>query len=233
MAVEEQKRRAALAALDYVEDGMRLGLGTGSTAVHFVDALGERVAQGLDVICVPTSEATATQARGLGIRLSTLDEMPELDLTVDGADELDRALNLIKGGGGAMLREKIVASASARMVVIADETKLVDMLGRFALPVEVVPFGAAVTQRRLTEVAGAFGCQGDVTLRIKDHKPFMTDGGHLIYDCAFGRIADAAGLAQELNRIPGVVENGLFISFATVALIGTDRGVETVKPEQT
>ena len=232
MSAEEQKRRAARGALAYVEDGMRLGLGTGSTAVHFVDAVGERVADGLDVVCVPTSEATAAQARGLGIPLTTLDETPELDLTVDGADELDGALNLIKGGGGALLREKIVASASARMVVIADASKHVETLGRFALPVEVVPFGAEVTHRRVREVAAAFGCRGDVTRRGADHEPFMTDGGHFIYDCAFGRIGDAAALADELNRIPGVVENGLFISMASVAVIGTDDGVTTLEPDR-
>jgi ribose 5-phosphate isomerase A len=230
MSAEEQKSRAALGAIDYVEDGMRLGLGTGSTAVYFVDAVGERVAQGLNVVCVPTSEATAAQARGLNIHLTTLEETPELDLTVDGADELDGELNLIKGGGGALLREKIVATASARMLVIADASKKVAALGQFKLPVEVVPFGAQVTYRRMVEVARAFGCQGEVTLRTNDNKPFITDGQHFIYDCAFGRIEDPAGLADELNRIPGVVENGLFISIATLALIGTDEGVDTVMP---
>lgn len=233
MSAEEQKRRAALGALAYVKDGMRLGLGTGSTAVHFVDAIGEWVADGLNVVCVPTSEATAAQARGLNIPLTTLDETPELDLTVDGADELDSALNLIKGGGGALLREKIVASASARMVVIADASKHVGVLGKFALPVEVVPFGAEATFRRLSQVCAEFGCEGDVTLRKRDHEAFITDGGHLIYDCAFGRIGDAAGLACELNRIPGVVENGLFISMASVAVIGTENGVETLEPGRT
>ena len=230
MSAEQQKNRASLGAIDYVEDGMRLGLGTGSTAVYFVDAVGKRVAEGLNVVCVPTSEATAAQARSLNIPLTTLAETPELDLTVDGADELDGELNLIKGGGGALLREKIVASASNRMVVIADASKRVDVLGRFALPVEVVPFGAETTHKRIIDVARAYACQGDVTLRMKDDKPFITDGQHFIYDCAFGRIENAAGLADDLNRIPGVVENGLFISMATLALIGTDDGVETLMP---
>ena len=232
MSAEEQKSRASLGAIDYVEDGMRLGLGTGSTAVYFVDAVGKRVAEGLKVLCVPTSEATAAQARSLNIPLTTLEETPHLDLTVDGADELDGQLNLIKGGGGALLREKIVATASDRMIVIADASKRVDTLGQFKLPVEVVPFGAEVTHRRLTDVARDFGCQGDVTLRSNGNEPFITDGQHFIYDCAFGRIEDPAGLAVELNRIPGVVENGLFISIASLALVGTDEGVETVMPAQ-
>lgn len=232
MSAEEQKRAAARGALEFVEDGMRLGLGTGSTAVHFVDAVGELVAKGLDIVCVPTSEATAAQARGLGIPLTTLEETPELDLTVDGADELDDALNLIKGGGGALLREKIVASASERMVVIVDESKHSRVLGSFALPVEVVPFGVEATSRRLTAVARDFGCQGDVTMRMKDGEPFVTDGQHYIYDCAFGVIADPAGLAIELNRIPGVVENGLFIEMATLAIVGTDSGVQRIDPKR-
>lgn len=232
MSADRQKRDTARRALEFVEDGMRLGLGTGSTAVHFVAAIGERVADGLNVICVPTSEATAAQAQSLNIPLTTLEETPELDLTVDGADELDDALNLIKGGGGALLREKIVASASDRMVIIVDASKHSEALGSFALPVEVVPFGAEATYRQLAAVAKAFGCQGDVTLRMKDGAPFMTDGQHLIYDCAFGVIEDAPGLADELNRIPGVVENGLFIGMATLALVGTDDGVKTIEPKR-
>jgi len=228
MSAEDQKRRAALKALDYVEDGMRLGLGTGSTAVHFVDALGERVAGGLNVLCVPTSEATAAQARGLNIPLTTLDETSHLDVTVDGADELDGDLVLIKGGGGALLREKIVATSSDRMVVIADASKRVEVLGAFALPVEVIPFGAEATARAMADVAGRLGCEGEITQRRKDGAPFMTDGGHYIYDCAFGQIKDAPALDAALNRIPGVVENGLFVSIASVVLIGTDDGVDVL-----
>ena len=228
MSADDQKRSAALKALDYVEDGMRLGLGTGSTAALFVDAVGKRVAEGLNVLCVPTSEATAAQARGLSIPLTTLDETPELDLTVDGADELDGDLVLIKGGGGALLREKIVATSSSRMVVIADASKRVDVLGAFPLPVEVVPFGAEATARSMAAVAKDLGCTGGIIQRQKDGAPFITDGGHYIYDCAFGQIADAPGLGAAFNRIPGVVEHGLFVSIASVALVGTDDGVDVL-----
>ena len=207
---------------------MRLGLGTGSTAALFVDAVGKRVAEGLNVLCVPTSEATAAQARSLNIPLTTLDETPELDLTVDGADELDGDLVLIKGGGGALLREKIVATSSSRMVVIADASKRVDVLGAFPLPVEVVPFGAEATARSMAAVAKDLGCTGGIVQRQKDGAPFITDGGHYIYDCAFGRIADAPGLGAAFNRIPGVVEHGLFVSIASVALVGTDDGVDVL-----
>jgi len=228
MSADDQKRSAAQKALDYVEDGMRLGLGTGSTAALFVDAVGKRVAEGLNVLCVPTSEATAAQARGLDIPLTTLDETPELDLTVDGADELDGDLVLIKGGGGALLREKIVATSSSRMIVIADASKRVDVLGAFPLPVEVVPFGAEATALSMAAVAKDLGCTGDISQRQKDGEPFITDGGHYIYDCAFGRIADAPGLGAAFNRIPGVVEHGLFVSIASVALVGTDDGVDVL-----
>src|SRR6185437_11299384 len=164
MDVETQKRAAAERALDFVRPGMRLGLGTGSTAAHFVNLLGERVRAGLKIVAVPTSEATRAQAERLGIALTTLDEAPQLDLTVDGADEIAPDLSLIKGGGGALLREKIVASASERMVVIADQSKWVEVLGRFPLPVEIVPFGATVTQRRVEAAAAAAGCPGPAPL---------------------------------------------------------------------
>src|ERR1700731_2103672 len=165
MDVEAQKRAAAARAIEFARPGMRLGLGTGSTAKHFVDLLGERVRGGLDVVAVPTSEATRAQAERLGIPLTTLDEMPELDLTVDGADEIAPDLTLIKGGGGALLREKIVAAASARMIVIADETKYVPMLGRFALPIEVTPFGLAASRRAVEAAAQATGCPGAAPTR--------------------------------------------------------------------
>lgn len=226
MSAEDQKRRAAVRALDEVEPGMRLGLGSGSTSAHFVDVLGARVKAGLDVLCVPTSEAIAQQARGLGIRLASLDEVPELDLTVDGADELNEDLVLIKGGGGALLREKIVASASARMVVIADASKRVRTLGRFPLPVEAVPFGATVTARAIEEVCRLHGCRGAVSQRMVGGDPFLTDGGHLIYDCAFGEIRNPDMLATALNAIPGVVEHGLFVAIAAMAIIGTDDGTD-------
>src|SRR5438128_4677766 len=190
MSADAYKRDAAAAALEYVRPGMRLGLGTGSTARPFVDLLGARVRAGLDVIAVPTSEATRAQAQECGIKLTTLDETPQLDLTVDGADEIGPDLTLIKGGGGALLREKIVASASRRMIVIADESKWVSALGRFPLPVEVVPFGLAATRRAVEAAAAAVGCTGPALLRrAKDGHAFVTDGGHWILDAEFERIA--------------------------------------------
>jgi ribose 5-phosphate isomerase A len=232
MSADSYKRQAAAAALELVEPGMKLGLGTGSTAAHFVDLLGAKAKRGLDVLCVPTSEATRAQAERLGLRLTTLDDEPALDLTIDGADELDSALRLIKGGGGALLREKIVATASAGMVVIADQSKHVDTLGRFALPVEVVPFGSEATRRLIAALASDVGCVGTTTLRsAKDGKPFRTDNGNFIFDCAFGRIDDPEGLAALLEMIPGVVEHGLFIDIADVAFIGGPEGVVTLRHE--
>lgn len=231
MTPDEQKRVAAARALEYVEDGMKLGLGTGSTAAHFVDLLGAKVAEGLNVLCVPTSEATHAQATGLNIPLTTLDETPHLDMTIDGADELDAALNLVKGGGGALLREKIVATASDRMVVIADDSKVVETLGAFDLPVEVVPFGAGATVNMMREVAAKLGCTGEITRRkTEDGKPYFTDGGHYIYDCAFGTIPNPAALSVELNKIAGVVENGLFCGIATIAVIAGPDGAQIMKP---
>src|SRR5215216_4828912 len=191
MDLEDQKRAAAARALEFVRPGMRLGLGTGSTAKHFVELLAQRVRGGLDVITVATSEATRSEAERLGIPLTGLDETPQLDLTVDGADEIAPDLSLIKGGGGALLREKIVASASARMIVIADESKWVAMLGRFVLPIEVVPFGLAATKRAVEAATVASGCPGPLSLRRdKAGHPFVTDGGHFILDGALQRIAD-------------------------------------------
>jgi ribose 5-phosphate isomerase A len=230
MDKEALKRRAAARALEEVRDGMKLGLGTGSTAKHFVELLGERVRDGLDVVGVPTSEVTRADAERCGIRLSTLDEIDQLDLTVDGADEVDARLDLIKGGGGALLREKIVAAASDRMIVIADESKWVDRLGRFPLPVEVIPFGLAATRRAIEKALAAAGCAGELKLRPgKDGHAFVTDGGHWIVDAHLGRISDAPRLAQLLSAIPGVVEHGLFVGMAsTVVLAGTD-GIRTVE----
>src|SRR5262247_1905652 len=165
MDIDAQKRAAAARALEFVRPGMRLGLGSGSTAKHFVELLAERVRAGLDVIAVATSEGTRSDAERLGVPLTSLDEMPELDLTIDGADEIAADLSLIKGGGGALLREKMVASASARMVVIADESKCVSVLGRFPLPIEVVPFGLAATRRAIEAAAAAVGCTGPALLR--------------------------------------------------------------------
>ena len=231
MTPDDQKRAAAAAALELVTPGMRLGLGTGSTAAHFVDLLGERVVAGLDVLCVPTSEATRRQAERLDIRLSTLDDVPQLDLTIDGADELDNHLRLIKGGGGALLREKIVASASSRMVVISDASKQVACLGRFPLPVEVNIFGFEVTRRAIVKVCSDAGSIGSVTLRRKsDGSPFVTDGGHWIIDCALGRISDATAISAALFAIPGVVEHGLFIGLCTEAFVASENGVALLRP---
>src|SRR2546430_3105099 len=230
MDVEGQKRAAAARALDQVRPGMRLGLGSGSTARHFVDLLGERVRAGLAVIGVPTSEATRIQAEGLGVPLTALDETPELDMTVDGADEIAPDLSLIKGGGGALLREKIVAQASTRMVVIADESKWVPMLGRFPLPVEVVPFGLAATRRAVEAASAVAGSPGPALLRRdKDGHAFVTDGGHWILDAALERIADPKILAERLSGIPGVVEHGLFIGLAQAAVLGGAGGVQVVE----
>lgn len=230
MDVEAQKRAAAERALDYVRPGMRLGLGTGSTAAHFVDLLGKRVRAGLKIVAVPTSEATRAQAERLGIALTTLDETPQLDLTVDGADEIAPDLSLIKGGGGALLREKIVASASARMVVIADQSKWVEVLGRFPLPVEIVPFGATVTQRAVQAVAAAAGCPGPAPLRKTGAgHAFVTDGGHWLIDAQLQRIGDPQSLAAGLAAVPGVVEHGLFIGLAGAAIVAGPTGVRVVE----
>ena len=209
----------------FVENGMRLGLGTGSTARHFVDLVGAAVAGGLKLLCVPTSEATRAQAASLGIPLTTLDETPELDLTVDGTDEFDPQLRLIKGGGGALLREKIVAAASASMVVIADASKQVARLGRFPLPVEVNIFGLGATRALLVRKSAALGCAGQITLRQKNGAPFITDGGHYILDCAFGVIPDPDSLAAALNAIPGVVEHGLFTGLAKTIILADATGI--------
>jgi ribose 5-phosphate isomerase A len=226
--IEELKREAARRALELVRPGMKLGLGSGSTARHFVDLLGARVKQGLSIVGVPTSEATAAQARALGVPLATLDDAPELDLTIDGADEVDADLRLIKGGGGALLREKIVAAASKRMVVIADASKSVKMLGAFPLPVEVVPFGLAATRVHVERIARRFGCEGPIALRRQraSETAFVTDGGHLILDCAFGAIGAPEALAQALGAIPGVVEHGLFIGLAKAAVLAGASGLE-------
>jgi ribose 5-phosphate isomerase A len=234
MGIEDLKAQAAEQALALVEPGMRLGLGTGSTAAAFVTLLGARVAAGLDVLCVPTSEATRAQAARLGIPLTTLDEMetPELDLTIDGADEIDPQLQLIKGGGGALLREKIVAMASYRLVIIADESKLVGSLGAFPLPVEVTPFGARSTRRFIEELAAEVGCVGAITQRRSTSgEPFVSDGGNFIFDCAFGDIAEAASLEFALKTIPGVVETGLFLGMAELAFIARPDGVTRLEAD--
>ena len=230
MTVSDQlKRQAAAAALDEIRPGMRLGLGTGSTARHLVDLVGARIRDGLEIVCVPTSEATATQARGLGIPLTTLEDTPELDLTIDGADEVGPGLALIKGAGGALLREKIVAAASRRMVVIADASKHVAALGRFPLSIEVNKFGLRSTTGEVERIARAHHAEGPVKLRLSaSGEPFVTDGGHLILDAFFGRISNPEALSTGLHEIPGVVEHGLFLKLCQRAYIAGQNGVATI-----
>ena len=224
------KRAAAAKALDYVQPGMKLGLGTGSTAEIFLEQLSPRVRGGLTVLGIPTSEKTAARARALGISLASLDDQAPLDLTIDGADEADRELTLIKGGGGALLREKIVAGSSRRMIVIADESKLVDRLGKFALPVEVLEFGHKTTAARLSAAATGLGYSGvGITLRTREGATVRSDSGNVIYDCAFGAINSASKLAAALSAIPGVVEHGLFIGIATTLLIAHPGEVEVIE----
>ena len=226
MNSDEMKEKAAQKAMDYVQGGMKLGLGTGSTAAKFVDLVGAAVADGLDVLCVPTSVATRDQAAALNIPLTTLDETPHLDLTVDGADELDEQLRLVKGGGGALLREKIVATSSDKMVVIADDSKLVNTLGAFPLPIEVVPFGLKSSHMMIEALAERVGCSGEIKQRMKeDGTPFVTDNGNFILDCHFTTIEKPEALAGALTQVPGVVENGLFLAIADVAIIAGKEGI--------
>jgi ribose 5-phosphate isomerase A len=230
MDIDGLKRAAAARAMEFVRPGMRLGLGTGSTAKHFIELLAARVRLGLDVVAVPTSETTRALADQLGVTLTTLDATPELDLTVDGADEIAPDLTLIKGGGGALLREKVVASASAKMIVIADESKWVSTLGRFPLPVEIVPFGATVTRRAVEEAAAKAGCPGPAGLRKgPDGHVFVTDGGHWLLDAQLQHIPDPEGLATRLAAIPGVVEHGLFIGLAQAAIVAGADGVRVIE----
>jgi ribose 5-phosphate isomerase A len=232
MSADDYKQQAAAKALEYVQPGMKIGLGTGSTAAKFVELLGAKVKAGLDVTCVPTSEATAALARALGIKLTTLDEEPVLDLTVDGADELDGELRLVKGGGGALLREKIVAVSSDRMIVIADASKKVAVLGAFPVPVEVVRFGLGSTKRMIEGLAEDVGCVGPVTLRLgKDGQPFVTDSGNYILDCAFEIVPDPESLDEVLRQIPGVVESGLFLGICDTAILAGPDGVEVIEAD--
>jgi ribose 5-phosphate isomerase A len=224
MANEEEKEAAGRAAAKLVRDGDVVGLGTGSTAYFAVVALGERVKAGLKLTGIPTSVQTGELARAVGIPLTTLDEHPEIDITIDGADEVDPNLNLIKGGGGALLREKIVASASKRMVVVADSGKIVSALGKFPLPVEIIDFARVVVEKKIAALGAT------TKLRIKsDGKPFVTDEGHHILDCSFGKIADPAALALALSDTPGIVEHGLFIGIAKLALVGKGDAVEEIR----
>ena len=226
MSADDQKRISGEAAAELVEAGMVVGLGTGSTAAWFVKALAARK---LDVRGVPTSEATANLARELGIPLATLDDVKSIDLTVDGADEVGPGLSLIKGGGAALLREKLVWEASKRCVVIADAAKKVDHLGKFPLPIEVVRFGHVHTGHRLADIAAEFELPPP-RLRTADRGVVVTDGGNVIYDMASGAIADPAALAFALKSVTGVVDHGLFLDLADEALIGTDDGVVRLQP---
>src|SRR5580700_2403820 len=222
MANDQEKEAAARASLQFIKDGQVVGLGTGSTAAYFIQLLGEQVKNGLRIRGIPSSDRSRDQAAGLGIPLTTLDECQTIDVTVDGADEVDPQLRLIKGGGGALLREKIVASATKRLVIVADASKKVPVLGKFALPVEVIKFAQALVVKEI-EALGA-----EVRLRLRtDGKPFLTDENNHILDCKFGQIPDADGLARQLSDMPGVVEHGLFVGMASVVLFA--RGSEIVE----
>jgi ribose 5-phosphate isomerase A len=220
MANDAEKELAGRAAAKLVRDGDIVGLGTGSTAYFAVVALGERVKAGLKITGIPTSIATEELACKLGIPLTTLDEHPEIDITIDGADEIDPKLNLIKGGGGAALREKVVASVTKKLVVVADSSKVVRALGRFPLPVEIIPFARPVVERKLASL----GASSQLRLR-SDGQVYVTDNGNHILDASFGRIAAPASLARSLSETPGVVEHGLFIGLAKLALIGQEGAV--------
>jgi ribose 5-phosphate isomerase A len=224
---EDQKRAAARAAAALVEDGMTVGLGTGSTAAIFVQVLAARK---LSIRGVPTSEATGALAASLGITVAGLDDAGPIDLTIDGADEIGPHLALIKGGGAALLREKLVWEASARRVVIADASKTPGRFGRFPLPVEVVAFGHATTARRIDAALASQGIGARAALRLADGAPVLTDSGNLIYDLACGAIDDPAALGDALKKITGVVEHGLFLGLAERALIGADGGIVTLLP---
>jgi ribose 5-phosphate isomerase A len=222
MANDQEKEAAARASLQFVKNGQVVGLGTGSTAAYFIQLLGEQVKNGLKIRGIPSSERSREQAAGLGIPLTTLDECQEIDVTVDGADEVDPQLRLIKGGGGALLREKIVASATKYYVIVADATKRVPVLGKFPLPVEVIKFAQVVVQKKIEELGAAVELR-----RGTDGKPYLTDENNHILDCRFGQIPDADGLGRRLNDMPGVVEHGLFIGMASVVLVA--KGSEIVE----
>jgi len=216
---EEIKKLAAVQAMDYVKAGMTIGVGTGSTVYWFIRELAKKVKEGMHCTCVPTSNATNKLAMEEGITMVGLNDVEKIDVTIDGADEIDHSLQLIKGGGGALLQEKMVAAASDKLVIIADNAKLVEQLGHFPLPVEVVPFGWKQVQRHISAQY-----QIPSAIRVKEEKIFVTDHGHYILDCHFSAITDPAALAVQLNTIPGVVENGLFIQMADVAIIAQPDG---------
>jgi ribose 5-phosphate isomerase A len=229
MSLEAYKKAAAEAAVVHIQSGMKVGLGTGSTANYFIEALARRAKEGLDVVCLPTSVATRTLAEKLGLKISNLEESAYVDVTVDGTDEFDPEFRLIKGGGGAMHREKIVASSSRFMVVIADHTKRVQTLGKFPLPVEVSRYGVKATAWKLERAFNALNLKGQMTLRVRDGKPFVTESGNAIIDCSLGAIPEPSKLDGLLNSIPGVIETGLFIGICGVVYVAGPNGVEELK----
>ncbi|MEN9017937.1 MAG: ribose-5-phosphate isomerase RpiA [Hellea sp.] len=217
------KENAALAALDYVEDGMILGLGSGSTAEIFIKHLGMRIADGMKIIGVPTSKRTEAVAIKNGVPLIEPDKVSSIQLTIDGADEVDPGFSLIKGGGACLLREKIIAHASDKMIVIADDSKIVDTLGKYPLPVEVDPFAMALTAEKIYSALVNSGCESAVTVlrqKINGQGPLVTDGGHFLLDCSCKKIPDPAETAFQLSRIPGVMEHGLFVGLASIIIVG-------------
>jgi ribose 5-phosphate isomerase A len=222
MANDQEKEAAARASLRFVKDGQIVGLGSGSTAAYFIRLLGEEVKNGLRIRCIPSSERSRELAASLGIPLTTLDECQQIDVTVDGADEVDPQLRLIKGGGGALLREKIVASATKQFVIVADATKRVPVLGKFPLPVEVIKFAQAVVVKKIEALGAEVGLRPGA-----DGRHYLTDENNYILDCRFGQIPDADGLARQLSDMPGVVEHGLFIGMASVVLVAN--GSEVVE----
>jgi ribose 5-phosphate isomerase A len=225
MTNDQEKRAAAQASLAFVKDGNIVGLGTGSTATHAIELLGERVRAGLKIIAIPTSGRTRDLAATLGIPLTTFDQVQQIDVTIDGADEIDPQLQLIKGGGGALLREKIVASASRKLVIIGDSSKQVPVLGKFPVPVEVITFAQALVKKKLEE-SGAV-----VVMRLlPSGEPFVTDEGHHILDCTYGQIQDPPALARTLSDMPGIVEHGLFIDMANVVLIAKGGEITELHP---
>ncbi len=220
--LDHEKELAARASVRFVQDGQIVGLGTGSTAAHLVRSLGEKVRDGLKIKAIPTSSRTRELAASLGIPITNFDEYQQIDVTIDGADEIGPNLQLIKGGGGALLREKVVASASKKLVIIADSSKQVATLGRFPLPVEVVGFAQALVAKKIQALGATVKLRQGI-----DGKPFVTDEGHHILDCSFGRINDPPALARMLSDMPGVMEHGLFIGMASIALVG--KGEEVVE----
>lgn len=231
MSNDLAKSAAAMKALELVKPGMVIGLGTGSTTAFFIRALGQRVKAGLDIQGIPTSEGSAALAREVGIPLGDINRVDAVDLTVDGADEIDAQLQMIKGGGGALLRERIVASASHHVVIIADESKVVRQLGKFPLPIEITPFAAGLTGRRIAEMLSHFDIRGEIRMRPgkEGPGPFLTDNRNLILDCALEVIAEPGRIAHQIEHIPGVVTHGFFLGMADIAIIGSPEGTRILE----